>query len=429
MTPQESSKLTTAPAARAAQHAPARTVLAVQGLGKAYKRYPSKWARLREWLTGHVQHEQTWVLRHVGFTLQAGEAVGIIGANGAGKSTLLKIITGTTQASTGQVQRKGRIAALLELGMGFHPDFSGRQNAFMAGQLLGLSTAEITAHMPAIEAFAEIGEYIDRPVRTYSSGMQVRLAFSVATAVRPDVLIVDEALSVGDAYFQHKCFARIKSFREQGSSLLIVSHDRSAIQLLCDRAILLEKGQIVRDGAPEEILDYYNALIAERKNSTVTVSRQADGRAQTQSGSGEARVQAITLLNSKGEPAEYIGVGEPVRLRVEISVHAALQDLVFGYMIKDRLGQSIFGTNTHHMQFAIPPQQPGDHFTLELAFTANLGVGSYSITTALHVSDTHLAANFEWKDLAHVFQVVNIDRALFTGVNWMPPSITYQEGP
>ena len=213
--------------------------LVVSHVGKAYKRYAGKWARMREWLTGKPQYEQTWVLRDIDFAVSPGEAVGIVGVNGAGKSTLLKIITGTTQPTNGSVHIEGRVAALLELGMGFHPDFTGRQNVFMAGQLLGLQGDEIAACLPAIEAFAEIGDYIDRPVRTYSSGMQMRLAFSVATAVRPAVLIVDEALSVGDAYFQHKSFNKIREFREQGTTLLIVSHDRGAIQSLCDRAILL----------------------------------------------------------------------------------------------------------------------------------------------------------------------------------------------
>ncbi|MDD2547725.1 MAG: ABC transporter ATP-binding protein, partial [Burkholderiaceae bacterium] len=208
-------------------------------LGKAYKRYPNRWARLREWLQpGAPRHELQWVLKGLNLRVAPGQAVGVIGRNGAGKSTLLKMITGTSTPTQGHVTLQGRVAALLELGMGFHPDFTGRQNAWMAAQLLGLADAEIAASMPGIEAFAEIGRYIDEPVRTYSSGMQVRLAFSVATAVRPDVLIVDEALAVGDVYFQHKCYARIRGFRAQGTTLLFVSHDPGAIKSLCDRAVL-----------------------------------------------------------------------------------------------------------------------------------------------------------------------------------------------
>ena len=238
--------------------------ITVTNLGKAYKQYPNRWSRLAEWVLpgSKPRHTLKWVMQDVSFTVNPGEAVGISGINGAGKSTLLKMITGTTQPTTGSVHITGRVAALLELGMGFHPDFTGRQNAFMAGQLLGYSVEDIARLMPEIEAFAEIGDYIDQPVRVYSSGMQMRLAFSVATAHRPDVLIVDEALSVGDAYFQHKSFNKIREFREKGTTLLIVSHDRSAIQSLCDRAILLEHGSVAKDGSPEDVMDFYNAIIA-----------------------------------------------------------------------------------------------------------------------------------------------------------------------
>lgn len=401
--------------------------LVVSHVGKAYKRYAGKWARMLEWVTGKPRHDKTWVLRDIHFTVNPGEAVGIVGVNGAGKSTLLKIITGTTQPSNGSVHIEGRVAALLELGMGFHPDFTGRQNVFMAGQLLGLQGDEIAACLPAIEAFAEIGDYIDRPVRTYSSGMQMRLAFSVATAVRPAVLIVDEALSVGDAYFQHKSFNKIREFREQGTTLLIVSHDRGAIQSLCDRAILLERGFVIKDGPPEEVMDFYNALIAERENATVAVKRLDDGRTQTTSGTGEARVESIELRNEKGEVAEYINVGEAVRLQVQIRLHADLPELVFGYMIKDRLGQPVFGTNTHYLKVDMVELKQGELLTLVFSFPANIGVGSYSVATALHVADNHLAQNYEWRDQALMFNVVNVNRETFVGVNWLPPQVEYQK--
>ena len=400
--------------------------LVVSHVGKAYKRYAGKWARMREWVSGKPRHDKAWVLRDIHFTVNPGEAVGIVGVNGAGKSTLLKIITGTTQPSSGSVHTEGRVAALLELGMGFHPDFTGRQNVFMAGQLLGLHSDEIAACLPAIEAFAEIGDYIDRPVRTYSSGMQMRLAFSVATAVRPAVLIVDEALSVGDAYFQHKSFSKIREFREQGTTLLIVSHDRSAIQSLCDRAILLERGFVIKDGPPEEVMDFYNALIAERENATVEVKRLDDGRAQTTSGTGEARVASIELRNEQGETVEYVNVGEQVRLEVKIRLHADLPELVFGYMIKDRLGQSVFGTNTHHLKVEMAQLKKDELLTLVFSFPANIGLGSYSVSTALHVADTHLATNYEWRDQALMFNVVNVNRDQFVGVNWIPPLVEYQ---
>lgn len=397
--------------------------LVVSNVSKAYKRYLGKWARALEWVTGRTQHEKTWVLRGISFTIQPGEAVGIIGVNGAGKSTLLKIITGTTQPTNGSVHIEGRVAALLELGMGFHPDFSGRQNVFMAGQLLGLNSEEIAACLPAIEAFAEIGDYIDQPVRMYSSGMQMRLAFSVATAVRPDVLIVDEALSVGDAYFQHKSFNRIREFRAQGTTLLIVSHDRLAIQSLCDRAILLEQGFVLKDGIPEEVMDFYNAIIAERKNATVEVTRLEDGRAQTTSGTGEATVSDIAILDENGKRIEFMDVGQVVTLHIEVTVHAQIEHLIVGYGIKDRVGQVMYGTNTALKKQAVLNVSAGARLIYDIVFPVNLGPGSYSIQTALCSTETHLVNNYEWRDLALVFNVGNISKPYFAGCAWIDPEI------
>jgi lipopolysaccharide transport system ATP-binding protein len=397
----------------------------VKQLGKAYKIYDKRWYRLAEWMLPFLgqRHRQKWVLQDISFQLAPGEAVGIIGINGAGKSTLLKLITGTAQPTTGSVAIDGRVAALLELGMGFHPDFTGRQNAYMAGQLIGLTVDEITRMMPEIEAFADIGDYIDQPVRVYSSGMQMRLAFSVATVRRPDVLIVDEALSVGDAFFQHKSFERIRAFRQQGTTLLIVSHDRTAIQSICDRAILLDRGRLAKQGTPEEVMDYYNALIAEREGSRVEQVATPEGRTQTVSGTGEATVTGIVLENERGEPAEILNVGNAVTLRVTVRVHKDLPRLVLGYMIKDRLGQPIYGTNTHHMQQALEHLKAGETIAYVFRFPLNLGPGSYSITTALTSSETHLADNYEWRDLALLFIVANMNRRHFVGSSWLEPEV------
>jgi len=397
----------------------------VDGVGKAYKQYPGRWSRLAEWVMpwAGLRHNLRWVLRHISFQVDSGEAVGIIGINGAGKSTLLKIITGTTQATSGNVEMAGRVAAMLELGMGFHADFSGRQNVFMAGQLLGLRVEEIVALMPQIEAFAEIGEYIDQPVRVYSSGMQVRLAFSVATARRPDVLIVDEALSVGDAYFQHKSFDRIREFRKAGTTLLIVSHDKQAIQSICDRAILLDAGRLVKEGEPEAVMDFYNALLADRQNQTVVQQARDDGRVATISGSGEATVTDIALLNDKDERVEVVDVGEPVTLQVKVAAHAPIPRLVIGYMIKDRLGQPMFGTNTDYMEMPLRDLAAGEHAMFRFRFVASLGPGSYSVAVALHSTESHIVNNYEWRDLALVFNVVNMSRPAFVGNAWLPPDV------
>lgn len=401
--------------------------ITVSGLGKAYKQYPTRWSRLAEWMLPFVgqRHRLKWILHDINFQVSPGEAVGLIGINGAGKSTLLKLITGTTQPTTGNVWMNGSVAALLELGMGFHPDFTGRQNAYMAGQLLGMTVDEITALMPQIEAFADIGDYMDQPVRVYSSGMQMRVAFSVATARRPDILIVDEALSVGDAYFQHKSFDRIRQFRKEGTTLLLVSHDKQAIQSVCDRAILLDGGRLAREGRPEEIMDYYNAMIAERENDTVRQA-EVEGKLQTVSGTGEANVNDIALFDEHGERIEVVDVGSPVTLEVRVKVNAPIPRMVLGYMIKDRLGQPMYGTNTHLKQLPLDDVKAGEEVIYRFAFPMNLGPGSYSVATAIVSTDTHLVNNYEWRDLALVFTVMNMRRPHFEGSAWLDPAIDIQ---
>jgi lipopolysaccharide transport system ATP-binding protein len=403
--------------------------IVVEGVGKAYKQYFGRWSRLLEWLVptwcgGRPRHQQKWVLQDISFSVKAGEAIGIVGINGAGKSTLLKMITGTTQPTVGRVHTTGRVAALLELGMGFHPDFTGRQNAMMAGQLLGLSTGELERLMPEIIAFAEIGDYIEQPVRVYSSGMQMRLAFSVACAKRPDILIVDEALSVGDTYFQHKSFERIRSFCRQGTTLLMVSHDKGAVQGICDRAILLDAGRLSIQGAPDAVMDYYNALLAERDVSTVRQQQTEQGQVQTASGSGEARIDDVYLLDEgSGMRLESVNVGQTITLVVDAHIEKDLPEVVLGYAIKDRWGQTIYGTNTHHLRAPLKELRAGETLQYRFRFPANLGAGSYSMSIALHTADTHIAKNFEWRDLAMVFEVINADKDNFVGLAWLPPEM------
>lgn len=400
------------------------SLMQVSGIGKAYRSYRSEWQRFARWFgMKTVPAEEVWVLKNVNFTIEAGQAIGIVGQNGAGKSTLLKMITGTLQPTEGSIKVNGRIAAILELGMGFNPELTGRQNAYHAAGLMGYSAEQIRQAMPDIYEFAEIGHYFDESVRTYSSGMQMRVAFAVATAFRPEILIVDEALSVGDAYFQHKSFNRIKEFQEQGTTLLIVSHDRASIQVLCDRAILLEKGTVIKDGAPEEVMDFYNALIAEKENSTVQIKQMADGRTQTVSGTGEITVEEIAILNDGGVPVEYVDVGQPVTLRVVAKAHKNIERLVLGYGIKDRLGQVMYGTNTHLKDQALENVKAGERVEFKIAFDMNLGPGSYSIQTALCSTDTHLVNNYEWRDMALVFNVMNVDKDHFAGCAWMDPVI------
>lgn len=369
-----------------------------------------------------VPYEEHWVLKDVSFSLRAGETVGIVGQNGAGKSTLLKLITGTTRPTQGQVQLRGRVAAILELGMGFNPDFTGRQNAYHSAGLMGHRQTDIDRAMAEIEAFAEIGEYFDQPLRTYSSGMQMRLAFSVATAFRPDLLIVDEALAVGDSYFQHKSFDRIRRFREAGVSIMLVSHGMGDVRTLCDRVILLDKGRVIKDGLPDEVVDYYNALTAEKENAKLSVEqrREKSGWLLTKSGTGEARVKALQLLDvASGNELAVAHVGQEVELRLEASIHADIPRLVLGYMIRDKQGRVVWGTNTWHTHQIQEAVKSGEVITFKLPFSCTLGPGSYSVSPALVSSDTHLINNYEWIDNLLVFDVVNTDRHTFIGSNWL----------
>jgi lipopolysaccharide transport system ATP-binding protein len=395
--------------------------LRVRSLGKAYKRYPRKWGRLAEWFGAEPQHELRWVLREVTFDVAEGESVGIVGANGAGKSTLLKLIAGTTQPTSGSAQIVGSVSALLELGLGFHPEFTGRQNVFMAGSIRGLPPDDIARHMADIEAFAEIGDYLDQPVRTYSSGMQVRLAFSVATVIRPDILIVDEALSVGDAYFSHKSFERIRRYREQGTTILFVSHSPGAVKTLCDRAILLDQGQLLRDGPPDAVLDYYNALIAvHEQDAAIRQTEREIGRVVTRSGSNAAQIEHVELL-SDGIATRAFRVGDAVTVRLDIAVSEPLEELTAGILFRDRLGNDVFGTNTFHCNAPRRDLKPGERLAVEFRFKAlQLGVGSYSLTTALHTRESHISANYDWWDRALVFQVVQGNGPLGIGVCQLP---------
>lgn len=402
------------------------SILDVRQLGKAYRQYPSELHRILGWFgLGRAPVSEHWVLQDVSFSIAPGEAVGIVGQNGAGKSTLLKLITGTQFPSTGSVAIHGRVSAILELGMGFNQDLTGRENAFHTAGLMGFSRDVVQEHMPDMEAFAEIGEYFDQPVRTYSSGMQMRVAFAVATAFRPEILIIDEALSVGDAYFQHKSFNRIREFQEQGTTLLLVSHDHQAVRSVCNRAILLEKGRLLKEGNPNEIVDFYNALIAEKEgdDSTIRLETLGDGTVRTISGTGEATVISIQLLDTKGRSLEIVGVGDTVTLYIKVKVNAFISRLVLGYMLRDRLGKSIFGTNTHLLGRELENVQAGKLIDFRFTFVANMGPGSYSLSTALHSTRTHLENNYEWRELAHVFEVANLRHAEFEGCNWMEPSI------
>lgn len=349
----------------------------VEKLGKAYKQYPSRWGRLIEWIgpSNKQRHKLKWILKDISFTVEPGEAIGIIGVNGAGKSTLLKMITGTTQPTTGKVSVVGRVSAMLELGMGFHPEFTGRQNVYMAGQLLGLTIDELTQLMPEIESFAEIGGYIDQPVRVYSSGMQVRLAFSVATIVRPALLIVDEAMSVGDVYFQQKCIERIEKFKKEGTSILFVTHDFSALHTICDKAILLADGQCQFIGRTVDAVELYYGYL--NKNKSIS-SYESD--------IGSKYIGINKFIKDIKLRSENNNVVSCVENETECCFEVELQDLDefdsphIGFRIQNRLGQVIYETNTYCQKISMPEHSINK---VSFRFYNNLCPGEYTLAMGI----------------------------------------------
>lgn len=397
--------------------------LIVDSVSKHYPTYKSNLQRFANWLGASFSPaSEFWASKNISLEVQQGEAVALIGQNGAGKSTLLKIVTGTVRPSSGNVHVSGRISAILELGLGFNPEFTGRQNVYQAGGLMGFSQQELEEVMPAIESFAEIGEFFDQPVRVYSSGMQARLAFALATANRPDILIVDEVLSVGDSYFQHKSFDRIRQFKAAGTAILLVTHSLADVRALCDRVILLDKGTVLKDGLPDEVVDYYNALIAERENSKLTVkqTRNSDGWLHTRSGTQEARIETLELLDQNSQqPVKTASVGQQLLLRLQAQAHIDIPRLVLGYMLRDRTGHVVWGTNTWHTNQIIENIKATEKIVYELPFTCTLGPGSYSFSPALVAADTHLDKNYEWQDNALVFDVVNAGEFFFIGSSWI----------
>jgi lipopolysaccharide transport system ATP-binding protein len=401
----------------------------VNNVSKSYNKYKSEFFRFLSWFGFKSSSiDQSTVLSNINFTLNKGEAVALVGENGAGKSTLLKIIAGTVNASVGSVSVNGSVSAILELGLGFNPEMTGRQNVYLSAGVMGFTEKSIADMIGDICEFSELGQYFDQPVRTYSSGMHMRLAFSIATSVRPAILIIDEALSVGDTYFQHKSFNKIKAFREKGTTLLFVSHDRGAVQALCNRAILLEQGCIIRDGSPEDVMDFYNAIIAEKKSvSTIQENKLPNGRIQTISGTGAANVVKISIKNVDGEVIEVVKVGEEVELEVEVKANESMDSLVLGFLIKSRLGIDVFGTNSFYTDNILNNVNANDKFVFNIKFKANFGIGSYSISTALASSYSHIENNYEWKDLALTFTVINVDKPEFVGLLWSGCEVKVQK--
>src|SRR5262245_10813348 len=334
------------------------SALRVEAISKQYRIYDRPVDRLKESLTrGRWRtHREFWALRNISFEVEAGTTSGIIGPNGSGKSTLLQIITGTLEPTHGSVWHDGRIAALLELGAGFSGEFTGIENIFMNASLIGVSKSETERLLPEIASFAEIGDFIYQPVKTYASGMYIRLAFATAIATSPQILIIDEALAVGDAVFQHRCTRRIKEMQEGGTTILFVSHDPGAIRALCSRAILLNEGRMEADGPPAEVLARYQKVIMAQeaayaqaelvREKPQPAAEEIDAPKFTyRHGNGSAEILRVELLEDSREPIAIVESGQMVHLRMQAVFHEDVVDPVYGFIIRNRHGIHLYGTN------------------------------------------------------------------------------------
>lgn len=395
--------------------------LSVEGVSKQYRIYARPGDRLAESLTrGRLKrHREFWALRDISFEVEAGTTTGVIGPNGCGKSTLLQIIAGTLEPTAGNVWREGRVAALLELGAGFDPEFSGAENVYMNAALMGLSKRETERLFPDIERFAEIGQFMQQPVKTYSSGMFVRLAFAVASNVEPDILIIDEALAVGDAVFQHRCLRRIKEIQERGATVLFVSHDAAAVRALCSRAILLGAGRVLNDGPPSEVLNHYQKIVMEReqayeeesaKSEDGEVAEASDADIETairydyRHGDGTAEIVGAQLLDSSRRQAGVVESGTPLTLRVRARFNRDTDDAVFGFLVNDSRGVHVYGTNTKEQQIDLGLLRRGELVEVSFAFDCWLGLDQFSVSLAVHSSG---GVSYDWLDGALFFRVTS----------------------
>lgn len=407
-------------------------MIRLREVSKMFRLYASPLERLKGWMGLNPDAREFWALRDVSFEIGRGESVGIVGPNGAGKSTLLKLIAGTLLPTSGEVHADGRVAALLELGTGFHPEFTGRQNIRINAQLLGIDPAEIAAKEDEIIAFSELGFFIDQPLRTYSSGMAMRLGFAVTVAVNPEVLIVDEALSVGDARFTQKCLRHLRGFREAGATILFVSHDPAAVLALCDEAMLLDNGRLVERDRPAAILDHYNALLAKRGDSNVVLHREEDGTpgrpAARRTGTFEARIASARVLSRSGEFADVFRPGEEALFRLAIEFRETIERPTVGILIRDHLGIEIFGTNTSLLGVDTGTCDAGEHLVVDVRVPLALGPGDYSLTVAVHADESHMEHCYDWADHIALFQVRATDRPRWKGLVALEPRVEIHRG-
>ena len=378
-------------------------LILVQNVSKLYRLYRRPSDRLRELLpASQPRHTDFWALKDIEFEVEKGETLSLVGPNGCGKSTLLQIVSGILQPTTGRVVTRGRIAALLELGAGFNPEFSGRENVYLNGEIMGLSRAEIDKAMPSIEAFADIGEFIERPVKEYSSGMYVRLAFSTAIHVDPDILIVDEALAVGDAVFANRCVRKFEELRQRKVTVLFVSHDLGLVKQLSDRAILLLHGRIAAQGSPNDVINRYIGLVLERQQAQA--KKEELVRGSFRHGDGTSEIMAVEILNRAGAPVTSIASGEPVTVRVRSRFHAPVSDPMVGILVRTRIGMDVYGTNTSVERMPLGDFQAGDELEIDFHLECWLTPQQYTLTIATQNSD---GTSHDWLDDAIAFDVVD----------------------
>jgi len=395
---------------------PTEPLIEARGLTKAYRIWDSPSSRLtgplieaagsmfpagsaaRRVVSGRAakKYRDFYALRDVSFSIRRGEATAIIGRNGSGKSTLLQLIAGTLMPTSGSVAVTGRVSALLELGSGFNPDFTGRENVYLNGAIYGFTHAEMATRMDEITGFADIGDFIDQPVKTYSSGMMMRLAFAVAVNVQPDVLIIDEALAVGDVFFSQKCFQRIREIVHRGATLIFVSHDMGAVQSLCDRALLLSGGKLVLDGAPEECVSRYFNLHtpAPAKGGAVAgvhpaVDPEVRGAiqahdvlpsAKSRHGDKAIEIAAAAVVDGHGAATWEFEMMHRAAVRVLFAANADTQRPSAGIQIHDRMGNLVFAAGTPQLRFPLPALAKGQEMVLEFRIALNVQPGAYTLS-------------------------------------------------
>ncbi len=381
-------------------------MLAIQGISKVYRLFDKPSDRLKQ-LAPFVsmRPKEFWALRDITFEVGKGEIVSLIGPNGCGKSTLLQIVSGILQPTTGRVVTRGRLAALLELGAGFNPEFTGRENVFLNGEILGFSPAEIARMLPGIEDFAGIGDFIDRPVKEYSSGMYVRLAFATAIHVDPEILIVDEALAVGDAIFANRCIRKFEELKDKGVTILFVSHDLGLVKQLSHRAVFLLNGKIEAIGSPKDVIDRYIGMVLERQKSDREKSQRSTSlRSSFRHGDGSSEVLDVQLVDEEGRSSLVFLSGQVMGIRIRTRYHRRTIQPMVGVLIRTRIGIDVYGTNTRVEKFDTGTIEPGQEVEVTFRFSCNLTPQQYTLTVATQNSD---GSSHDWLDDVLAFDVVS----------------------